>query len=161
MTATLQSRQEVIINAPLQKVWEFGQDLTKIPQYHPRVNKVDLISGQSQRGAGVAYQCHLRDGKNTCIEKDIEVVPMERIVTALPEDTMGIAKLLPDYVVETVFTKVDSDATKVEFHHFYSTRTLKLKLLNLFVRPKIAKESQDTLNSIKRAIEEEYSREAS
>ncbi len=86
---------------------------------------------------------------------------MERIVTALPEDTMGIARLLPDYVVKTVFTKVDSDATKVEFHHFYSTRTLKQKLLNLVVRPKIARESQDTLNSIKRAIEEEYGKETS
>jgi hypothetical protein len=68
---TSQSRQEVIISAPLQKVWELGQDLTKIPQYHPRVNKVNLISGQSQRCAGVAYQCHLSDGKDTCIEKDL------------------------------------------------------------------------------------------
>src|SRR6266487_2082387 len=99
-----QSRQEVVIHAPLQAVWEFGQDLTNIAEYHPRVKRVDLISGKRQREQGVAYRCYLKDGKNTCVEKDIEVVPMERIVTALPEDTMGITKMLPDYIVETRFT---------------------------------------------------------
>src|SRR5258708_35267875 len=102
-----QSRQEVVIHAPLQAVWEFRQDLTNIAGYHPRVKGVDLISRKSQRGKGVAYMCYLKDGKNTCVEKDIEVVPMERIVTALPEDTMGITKMLPDYVVETRFTPID------------------------------------------------------
>ncbi len=41
-----QSRQEVVIHAPLQAVWEFGQDLTNIAEYHPRVKRVDLISFQ-------------------------------------------------------------------------------------------------------------------
>ena len=148
-----QSRQEVVIHAPLQTVWEFGQDLTKIAEYHPRVKRVDLISGKSQRGNGVAYRCHLKDGKNTCVEKDIEVVPMERIVTALPEDTMGITKMLPDYVVETRFTPLAGNDTKVEFSHYYSTKSLKSKLLNIIVKRKIAQESQSTLDAIKRTIE--------
>ena len=77
-----QSRQEVVIHAPLQAVWDFNQDLTNIAVYHPRVERVDLISGKRERGKGVAYRCHLTDGKHTCVEKDLEVVPMERIVTA-------------------------------------------------------------------------------
>src|SRR5436305_11478335 len=75
-----QSRQEVVIHASLQAVWEFNQDLTNIAAYHPRVERVELISGKRERGKGVAYRCHLTDGKNTCEEKDLEVVPMERIV---------------------------------------------------------------------------------
>jgi Polyketide cyclase / dehydrase and lipid transport len=152
----LQSKQEVTIKASLENVWEFNQDLTKIAEYHPRVDKVDLISNKSFREAGVAYQCHLSDGKNTCIEKDIEVVPMQRIVTILPEDTMGITKLLPDYIVETLFTKLDKRSTKMEFYHFYSTKSVKAKVLNLIVRRRIAQESQDTLNAIKKAIEDKY-----
>src|SRR6266496_5539215 len=58
-----QSRQEVVIHAPLQAVWEFGQDLTNIAEYHPRVKRVDLISGKRQREQGVAYRCYLKDGK--------------------------------------------------------------------------------------------------
>ncbi len=149
-----QSRQSVIINAPLETVWEFNQDLTKIALYHPRVNKVDLISGRKYRGSGVAYMCHFKDGKNTCIEKDLEIIPMQKIVTALPEDTMGITKMLPDYIVETIFTPLEDNKTLMEFRHYYSTKSLKIKLINFLVRRKIAGESRDTLNAIKKMIEQ-------
>ncbi len=148
-----QSRQEVVIHAPLQAVWEFGQDLTKIAEYHPRVKRVELISGKSQREQGVAYKCYLKDGKNTCVEKDIEVIPMERIVTALPEDTMGITKMLPDYLVETRLTPLAENETKVEFRHYYSTKPLKTKFFNVIAKRKIARDSQSTLEAIKRTIE--------
>jgi hypothetical protein len=58
--------------------------------------------------------------------------------------------------VETLFTKLDERTTKMEFYHFYSTKTLKVKLLNLIAWTKIARESQATLNAIKKAIEDEY-----
>jgi polyketide cyclase/dehydrase/lipid transport protein len=149
-----QSRQEVVIHAPLQAVWEFNQDLTKIAQYHPRVKRVDLISGKRQRGNGVAYRCYLKDGKNTCVEKDLEVVPMERIVTALPEDTMGITKMLPDYLVETRLTPLAENETKIELSHYYSTKSLKTKLFTLIAKRKIARDSQNTLDAMKRTIEQ-------
>ena len=148
-----QSRQEVVIRAPLQVVWEFNQDLTSIAVYHPRVKRVDLISGKNQRGNGVAYRCYLKDGKNTCVEKDLEVVPMERIVTALPEDTMGITKILPDYLVETKLTPLSEHETKVEFSHYYSTKSLKAKLFTLIAQRKIARDAQNTLDAMKRIIE--------
>jgi uncharacterized membrane protein len=156
MRPKFQSKQSVIINAPLEKVWEFSQDLSRIADYHPRVNKVDLISGKQFREAGVAYQCHLSDGKNTCIEKDIEIVPMEKIVTVLSSDTMGLTKLLPDYVVETTFKKNDDKTTKVEISHFYSSSKWKVWLLNFIIKRKVARETMDTLNAAKKNIENEH-----
>ena len=156
MRPTFQSKQSVTINAPLEKVWLFGQDLSRIPAYHPRVNKVDLISGKQIREAGVAYQCHLSDGKNTCIEKDIEIVPMKKIVTVFISDTMGLTKLLPDYVVETTLEKIDDQTTQLEISHFYSSSKLKVWLLNVFIKKKVAKETQDMLNALKKAIENEH-----
>jgi len=150
-----QSRQSVTINAPLEKVWEFGQDLSRIAEYHPRVNKVDLISGKQFREAGAAYQFHLSDGKNTCIEKDIEIIPMEKIVTVFLSDTMGLTKLLPDYVVETALKKIDDQTTQIDIAHFYSSSKLKVWLLNFFIKRKVAKETKDTLNAVKKAIENE------
>jgi hypothetical protein len=70
------SKQEVIINAPLEAVWWFSMDLTKIPEFHPRVVKVDLLSGKTLREPGASYQCHLSGGKHTCIEKNIEIIPL-------------------------------------------------------------------------------------
>lgn len=102
MRPPFRSRQEVIINAPLEAVWAFNMDLRRIPEFHPRVIKVDLISGKASREAGASYQCHLTGGKHTCIEKDVEIIPMEKIVTLLPEDTFGISKILTDYMVEAL-----------------------------------------------------------
>src|SRR5215472_17784315 len=77
MRPPFRSKQDVIINAPLEAVWSFSMDLTKIPEFHPRVFKVDLLAGKAFREPGVSYQCHLSGGKHTCIEKDIEIVPLE------------------------------------------------------------------------------------
>jgi len=156
MRPKFQSKQSVIINAPIEKVWEYNQDLLKIADYHPRVNKVDLISGRQFREVGVAYQCHLKDGKNTCIEKDIEIIPMEKIVTVFSSDTMGLTKLLPDYIVESTVKKNDDKTTKVEISHFYSSSKFKVWLLNFIIKPKIARETTVTLNAMKNKIENGY-----
>jgi hypothetical protein len=155
MRPPFRSKQEVIINAPLEAVWAFSMDITKIPEFHPRVFKVELLSGKKFREAGVSYRCHLSGGKHTCIEKDIEVVPMEKIVTVLPEDTFGVSKILADYLVETTLQRIGNSSTRVEIAHYYSTTTLKAKLLSLIAKRKIARETQATLNAIKAAIETE------
>ena len=153
MRPPFRSKQEVIIDAPLEAVWSFSMDLTKISEFHPRVFKVDLIDGKAFREPGVSYQCHLSGGKHTCIEKDIEIVPLQKIVTVLPEDTFGISRILSDYTVETTFSKLGDASTKVEIRHYYSTTSLKAKLLNLIAKGKIARETQATLNAAKAAIE--------
>ena len=70
--APLRSGQSVTIDAPLEAVWEYNSDLSRIADFHPRVDKVELIDGQSQRAAGVGYKCHLRGARHTCIERDVE-----------------------------------------------------------------------------------------
>ena len=153
MQPPLRSKQEVIIKAPLEAVWLFSMDLTKIPEFHPRVVKVDLLSGKTLREPGVSYRCHLLGGKHSCIEKDIEIIPLQKIVTVLPEDTFGISKILSDYRVGTMFQALGPRSTKVEISHYYSTTTLKAKLLNLIAKGKIARETQATLNAAKATIE--------
>jgi uncharacterized membrane protein len=153
MRPPFRSKQEVIINAPLEVVWAFNMDLTKIPEFHPRVFKVDLLAGKRFREPGASYQCHLSGGKHTCVEKDIEIIPMEKIVTVLPEDSFGITKILSDYTVETTFQKLGDCSTKMEISHYYSAKGLKARLVNLIAKGKIARETQATLNAIKASIE--------
>ena len=71
----------------------------------------------------------------------------------LPEDTFGISKILSDYRVETTFQTLGHRSTKVEISHYYSTTTLKAKLLNLIAKGKIARETQATLNAAKAKLE--------
>ncbi len=131
-------------------------DLTRIPEFHPRVKKVELIDGKAIRGPGVSYQCHLSGGKHTCTEKDIEIVPLQKVVTVMPEDTFGISRILSDYTVETTFHKLDDVSTRVEISHYSSTTSLKAKLLNLIAGGKIARDTQAMLNAAKAAIETEH-----
>ena len=112
MQPPFRSKQEVIINSPLEAVWSFSMDLAKIPVFHPRVVKVDLLSGKTLREPGASYKCHLSGGKHTCIEKDIEIIPLRKIVTVLSEDTFGVSKILSDYTVETMFQKVGHRSTR-------------------------------------------------
>lgn len=153
MQPPFRSRQEVIINAPLEAVWSYSMDLTKIPEFHPRVVKVDLLSGNTLREPGASYRCHLSGGKHSCVEKDIEIVPLRKIVTVLPEDTFGISRILSDYRVETTFQALGHRSTRVEISHYYSATTLKAKLINLIAKGKIARETQATLNGAKAMIE--------
>jgi hypothetical protein len=37
MRPPFRSKQEVIVNPPLEAVWTFNMDLTKISEFHPRV----------------------------------------------------------------------------------------------------------------------------
>lgn len=146
MQPPFRSKQEVTINAPLEAVWAFSMDLTKIPEFHPRVFKIDLIDGKALRGVGVSYQCHLSGGRHTWVEKDVEIVPREKIVTVLPEDTLGISNILNDYAVETTFQKLGDSSTKVVISHYYSTPSLKARFLNLVAKGKIARDTQGRPN---------------
>jgi hypothetical protein len=82
--------------------------------------------------------------------------PNGKIVTVFLSDTMGLTKLLPDYVVESTVKKNDDKTTTVEISHFYSSSKFKVWLLNVIIKPKIARETRDTLNAMKNKIENGY-----
>jgi hypothetical protein len=153
MRAPFRGRQRVTIQAPLEAVWALNMDLRRIPEFHPRVVRVDVLGATPERSVGNAYQCHLAGGKHWCIEKDIEIVPYRKIVTVLPEDTFGISKILTDYTVESTLERVGKDATIIEIAHFYSTTSLKAKLVNLIAKGRIRRQTEQMLQGMKSAIE--------
>jgi hypothetical protein len=55
--------------------------------------------------------------------------------------------------LRTTFHTLGHQSTKVEISHYYSTTTLKAKLLNLIAKGRIASETQATLNAAKAAID--------
>ena len=81
---------------------------------------------------------------------------MEKIVTVFIGDTMGLTQLLPDYIVESTVNEIGNNSTRVEISHYYSSSKWKAWLLNFFIKGKIARETMDTLNAMKKNIENEY-----
>ena len=149
----------VTIDAPLERVWEYAMDISRIPEFHPRVDEVEFLSGTTQRAEGVEYRCNILTGpsrgRGTCVERTVEIVPMEYFMTTIPEDSWGLSKLFLDYEVESSFEKVPDQRTKVTIRQSYSPNGLRGRLVNVVARRRIAGQTRDTMNGMKQLLERE------
>jgi hypothetical protein len=156
MRGKFQSSVRIKIQCSAEGVWEIIDDITLIPEYHPEVDKVDLISGQSKRGVGVKYQCSILEGRTgTCVEEVVEYVPHEKMSTAMPQDSWGISTMLADFVVDTTVHPIDDDSCFLQFDAYYNPIGLQYKILNaLMLRRTFRKKSQSVMEGIKRIAEQ-------
>jgi len=152
--APLQWSTQITVAAPPERVWAIADDITLIPQYHPEVRHVELISGTASRAAGVRYRCTIPEGrKGNCIEEITEYVPGSRFVTAFPEDSWGLSEQLAEFTVETVVAPV-AGGTRIRLNAFYRPRSLLMKLLNpLGLRRPMARRAFRVLEGVKRLAE--------
>jgi len=155
MRGRFQWRTSVIIRAPRDRVWAIVDDVSLIPQYHPEVRKVDLLSGRSTRALGVKYRCTILEGrKGSCVEEVVDYVPGQRMATAFPEDTWGISKMFAGFVVETILEPHGDYETILILKAYYEPIGWKTKLLNvLFLRRVMARRALRTIEGIKRLSE--------
>jgi hypothetical protein len=143
---------DLLIKAHSSKVWEIADDISLIPQYHPDVDRVDLIDGQKTRGIGVKYQCNVLEGKGrgSCVEQVVDYVPGVKISTAMGEDTWGLQKIFADYVVESTVIPQGNQETILRFEGFYNPVGLFYKILNpLILRKKTRERSLEVMKGIK------------
>lgn len=155
MKGRFQSSVRVRINAPWERVWEILDDITLIPQYHPEVREVDLVSSQKKRAAGVKYQCHITEGrKGNCVEEVVEYIPHQKFSTAMPEDSWGISKMFSDFIVDTTITPHAESTTILQFDSYYNPIGLWNSILNLLIlRRAFKKKSMSVMEGIKRLAE--------
>jgi Polyketide cyclase / dehydrase and lipid transport len=155
MKGRSQWKASIIIAASRNHVWSVVDDITLIPNYHPEVRKVDLLSGHRNRQIGARYRCTITEGrKGSCVEEVVECLPGERMATAFSEDTWGISEMFRDFVVESVLLPRGSHETIVVLEAFYEPVGLKAKFLNaLFLRGMMKRRALRTLQGIKRMVE--------
>jgi hypothetical protein len=155
MRRHFQWRASLKISASRDRLWAIVDDISLIPQYHPEVRKVDLLSGQNTRAIGVKYRCTIPEGrKGSCVEEVVDYVRGERFATAFPEDTWGIGQMLQDFVVVTVLVPRGDSETDVVLEAYYEPIGWKLRLLNaLFLRRLMARRALRTLEGVKRFAE--------
>src|SRR5215831_10964347 len=112
---------EIVVDAPLKRVWEIAEDLTLIPQYHPEVDKVDLIAGQAKRTLGTKYQCNILQGPRagSCVEEVVAYETERMLTTRMVSDTWGIDRMLTDFRVEAIVSPRTETSTSLKFQAFY------------------------------------------
>jgi len=147
---------EIVVDAPLKRVWEVANDITLIPQYHPEVDKVDLIAGQAKRSVGTKYQCNILEGRRagSCVEEVVAYEPERMVATEMVSDTWGMDRMLSDFRVVSTVSRHTETSTILKFQAFYEPVGLKNRLLNaLFLRRAIRRRSLAVMNGIKRVVE--------
>ena len=58
MSNKLQSELQIEINAPIEVVGKYADDLSLITSFHPLVKQVEYLSGTQFRDKGVKYEMH-------------------------------------------------------------------------------------------------------
>ena len=147
---------EIVVDAPLKRVWEVANDITLIPQYHPEVDKVDLIAGQAKRSLGAKYRCNILEGRRagSCVEEVVAYEPERMVATEMVSDTWGIDRMLSDFRVVSTVSRHTETSTILKFQAFYEPVGLKNRLLNaLFLRRALRRRSLGVMNGIKRVVE--------
>ncbi len=155
MKGRFQWKTTVRIDAPASRVWEIVDDISLIPQYHPEVGKVDFLSGQTKRGAGVKYQCNVLEGrKGTCVEEVVDYVPNQKMSVAFPEDSWGLSKMFAGFIVATTVIPQGGNFSILQLEAFYNPIGLKTKLMNaLIIHRMMKKRALITMKGIKRLSE--------
>jgi uncharacterized membrane protein len=155
-TRQLQWQADLIIAAPLEKIWAAVDDLSLIPHYHPVVRRVEFPSGVSRRAPGVEYKCIVPTGprRGWCVEKVLDHTPLRSTTVGFTDDSWGLSKLIRDFVTEVSVEPRAEAETQVILRGFYTPKGWWGAVLNaLVIRRHMRKRADDTLRGFKRLLE--------
>jgi ribosome-associated toxin RatA of RatAB toxin-antitoxin module len=90
---------EVIINAPLEKVWDILADVEQLGKYDPTVKKAILVS-KHKTGLEAKRKIEMLDGKNWFEEKITVLMPHKALSYQLTDCSFPIKGLKHSYSFE-------------------------------------------------------------
>lgn len=148
----LQAKNEILINAPLNKIWTAITDINMLPNINPGVIKA---TGKMDKQGGSRY-CEINNNgkKGTMVEKLIELIPEKRTVWSLQSDTMGMTKMLKDVTFVFNLEKMGDNQTRVINETYYKPGNILVAIMNLLIMKKrISKIQSVILENVKRITE--------
>ncbi|MBS1689044.1 MAG: SRPBCC family protein [Bacteroidetes bacterium] len=93
-------KNEIAINAPVEKIWAVLSDLPLLEKYDPTVLKSELVSTETS-GIGAKRKVYMKDGKNWFEEKITIWQPNESLTIQLTNCTFPISGLAHSYSFST------------------------------------------------------------
>jgi ribosome-associated toxin RatA of RatAB toxin-antitoxin module len=126
---------EIIINAPVEKIWAIITDLALLERYDPTVLSSTIISAE-KTGIGAARKVDMRDGRNWFNEQITMLQPNHALTIQLTECSFPIKGLKHSYSFEKIGTQ-----TKVTQVMEY---TVKFGLLGKLIDSIMIRKQSDT-----------------
>jgi hypothetical protein len=148
---------QVEINAPRNIVGKYVDDLSLITSFHPKVKKVDLLSGKRFREKGVKYQCVIPKGNKewSCIEEVTEYEKERRMVTVSAGGTLDLEKFLGSFTSELLFSDLEKNKPLLTLKNYYYPKGIIGNIINLFFKWKFKRQFLKTFIGLKKLIEKE------
>jgi ribosome-associated toxin RatA of RatAB toxin-antitoxin module len=128
-------RNEITVNASIDKLWTMLTDLELLEKYDPTVKKSTLISAE-KTGIGAKRKVLMLDGKNWFDEKVVEFKPKEALAYQLTDCSFPIKGLKHSYS----FEKVGSQTKVVQVMEY----TVKFGLLGMLLDNLMIRKQSDT-----------------
>lgn len=136
----LQARNEAIINAPIGSVWALITDINQLHKINPGVIKA--TGCMNKQGETRTCEIYNKGRKGTMTEKLIELIPEQKTVWTIENDTMGMSKMLKDPRFCFYLEKLDDNRTKVINESYYLPATLMAKIMNALIMKKMMRKIQ-------------------
>lgn len=148
----LQARNEIVIHAPISKVWSVITDISLLPNINPGV----ISATGTMNKVGETRTCEMdnRGRKGTMTERLIEFVPEQKTVWTIEEDSMGMKKMLSGTRFCFYLEKQSNNQTKLVNESYYSPIGFMPKVMNvLMMKSMMGKIQSKILNNIKKYSE--------
>ncbi len=100
-----QLHNEIIIDAPIEKIWDALSNIEELDKYDPTVKKSMALS-TSKSGIGATRKVDMKDGKNWFEEKCTAWVPNEALTYELTACSFPVHNLKHAYSFEQVKTGI-------------------------------------------------------
>ena len=141
----LQARNETIINAPISSVWAILTDINVLHKINPGVISA---TGRMDK-QGETRTCEMENGgrKGTMTEKLIELVPEQKTVWAIENDSMRMGKMLIDPRFCFYLEKLGESKTKLVNESYYQPANFIVKIMNAFMMKKKMNQIQEQILS--------------
>lgn len=148
----LQARNEAIVNAPVSSVWAIITDINNLHKINPGVIKA--TGRMDKQGETRTCEMDNKGRKGTMTEKLIELVPEQKTVWAIENDTMGMSKMLKDPRFCFYLEKLGDSKTKIINESYYEPATIVAKIVNaLMMKKMMGKIQGQILSNIKSMAE--------
>ena len=148
----LQARNEAVINAPISSVWAIITDIKLLDKINPGV--ITATGRMDKQGETRTCEMENRGKRGTMTEKLVELVPEQKTVWTIENDSMGMGKMLKDPKFCFYLEKINDTQTKIINESYYEPANLMVRIMNaLMMKKKMSEIQGKILSNIKTIAE--------
>ncbi len=136
MTSKLQGQDEIIVEAPVERLWPLIADSTLLPDWGPPVKKVVII-GQSDQpeslGSRRRIEAELNGKKGYFVERRTQHIQGRKIAYLIEEESFGLFRVMTEPGFSLEIVSVGPSKTRVVFSFLHNPKGLLGHILNMLV----------------------------